>query len=1185
MSFQTGEVSEVPGALEAVELVRRLAAGRGVLLVGQRHTPGLTDLLTRDVAAALSLEKAEDLPTQLSAVGNAARLSQLAPVFGQAAADEPLNALMENPWSLVLSSAIDPAPLWSFVQTGGAARRTQVLYPTQFVTLTRATSASPTFVPIFGSAEEGDASFRCPVTAGETARTRGLIVPRILSELPRLVGPGGVLCVVGLAADDWIPIETLLLSLEPFSDRSIHWFQPSEHSAPSDQIREKLGGRVVVWEDTFKATIERVSETPAWADLRTARTNLLRPSDRSVTILDRDGKVRPLTISAGEWRGVSRFAVLLDDSVLQQSPAATPEEDLQDFRAFLRSPQKVPDWRGIGRGYLFERAQAPDLIERVEGAVSALVRPEKARGDGPVRGGRAPILVESPPGTGKTRLLHWLAFHLKADNIAVLYLLTPNGRVAQEPVARACQMLENGGAPAVVVIADGLEIDDYRRLSEFLESVGRRAVIVGAATRAGVNTDHLDAEVETVPSGSFDILPLQPSLTEQEARRFQTYLQQRNLGELALSNLVVQERYFLLLLHQLLFDTRANIQGAIAAEYERLLTDLRGLSESLEVARPREEWQRVLQELELQLLEQQADEPLEQGGSVFAHNPELKKAVNLALFCSQIDRPIPLDLLLRVGGDALLADYAAFAETIGKTSLLSEEVIDGEGTVAVLSQHPFMARLALLNVCPDPADQVELLRPLVSLTPWNPDAFPGSNADQDFMVGVLKAIGPRGRVEFQFEAPAAREALISLLRQVREVHGADLSSLMLLEANTLRLLAKRETASVDERLDLCERALSVLSTAESLVGARKPTHARNSELRNILTTMAAVRGYQLNGLVDRSLASGVSPDKEQLFEILAEARRCTQVAQGLGPGDFYPTDVAFWAHRDPLVRAPGLSLEDQVSLLARLEELLDAVDNADISAGDVERLRVRQVELAELQGLSEVSKDLAEEMRARGNYAGVVTLLRSQVFPPDRTPPSHGRALAALERLEAYGPEVFAHDDAARLMNRLWQAAFIGVQSWSGRDPVLAECPRGEWIRWRRILEALEVFSGGEYDPHLRFCKAWASLQLEEYVRAKSELDLLRQISAGNRRRVGVLVVVTDPDGEARTFTGQVRRKDADATMVFCPTVQGEILFPRFYRFEAGDPKVGEIVTFRAGLNYQGLTPWRSDSARESDAR
>lgn len=1174
-----------PGAPRAEDLVRRLAAGRGVLLVGQRHTAELNELLARDVAASLGLEHLSDLPSQMALVGDPSRLSQLAPVFSQAVPNEPLNALMENPWSMVLSSAIDPAPLTAFVQTGGSARATQVLYPSQFVTLTRAVSSSPTFVPLFGSADEGTAGFRCPTTAAEVARIRGLVVPRILSELPRLVGPGGVLCVVGMGADDWIPFDTLLLSLEQFPDGSIHWFEPPGRSGDSDQVESRLQRRVTVWKTDFKAAIERASGTSSWGDLRTARNNLLRPSDRSVTILDRSGVVRALTISSAEWRGISRFAVLLDDSVMIPTPAATAEEDQRDFRDFLRSPQKVPDWRGIARGYLFERSQAPELLSRVEASVAALSHPERPREAlaSTLRAGRAPILVEAPPGTGKTRLLQWLAFSLKTRNVAVLYVLSPNGRVAQEPLARACQMLENGGAPAVVVIADGLEIEDYRRLSEFLESVGRRAVVVGTASRAPVAADVPDIDSE-VADGSFNVLPLEPRLSDEEVVGFAEYLKSRSLGDLALSDFVVRERYFLLLLYQLLFDTRANIQGAIAREYERLLTDLRSLAEAIDVARPREEWHQKLRDLEEQLRAEESGDPAVVAESPFARNPQLQDAVNLALFCSQIDRPIPLDLLLRVGGDALLADYAAFADTIGRTSLLGEEVVDGEGTVAVLSQHPFMARLALLNVRPDSAEQVQLLRPLVSLIPWDPGAFPGSNPDQDFMVGVLKAIGPNGRAEAQFESPAAREALITLLHQVREVHRADLTSLMLLEANALRLLAKRETASVDERLSLCERALAVLAAAESLVLARKATHARNAELSNILTTMAAVRGYQLNGLVDRALSGG-GLDKTELFEVLAEARRCTQVAQGLGPGNFHPTDVAFWAHRDPLVRAPGLSDEDRVSLLARLEDLLDAVGEGDIRSSDASRLKVRQVELANLQGQVEVSEQLAEDMRRGGNYAGVVTLLRSQVFPPDRTPPRPERALAALARLETYGPDVFSHDDAVRLMNRLWLAAFIGTQNWMGVDPVLAACPRQEWIRWRRILESLEMFPGGDADPHLRFCKAWASLQLEEYVRAKGELDALRQISAGNRRRIGVLTVVTDERGEARIFNGQVRRKDADATMVYCPTLQGEVLFPRFYRFETGEPKVGEVINFRAGVNYQGLTPWRLDAGRDRDAR
>src|SRR4051812_24793226 len=90
---------------QARGLVVALSAGRAVLLIGQRHTPGLADHLTRDVAAALSIPQAESLPEQMAAVEDADLLPALRPVYEQSAPDEALNALTENPWALAISSA------------------------------------------------------------------------------------------------------------------------------------------------------------------------------------------------------------------------------------------------------------------------------------------------------------------------------------------------------------------------------------------------------------------------------------------------------------------------------------------------------------------------------------------------------------------------------------------------------------------------------------------------------------------------------------------------------------------------------------------------------------------------------------------------------------------------------------------------------------------------------------------------------------------------------------------------------------------------------------------------------------------------------------------------------------------------------------------------------------------------
>lgn len=1152
---------QTPEVGAAADLVRRLAAGRGVLLVGQRHSPGLADRLTVDASAALGAELHADLPGQMSTVSDAARLRKLAPVFAQSVPDEQMTALMEMPWAEVLCTAIDMAPLTAFVQTGRPARRVTVSYPSQFKTVPRSTAQAPIFIPMFGSAEEGDSRFGPPLAPDALDDLRVMKLPSILSELPRLVGPGGVLCVVGIGSDDWLPFNLLARALSQLPEDAIHWFQPTDEPdtwISSSEVQKRLEGRVIVWEQPYKDVLEKTTSLSVWGDLARARASIMSSESKTVTALDRSGQTKSYTIEASQWRVISRFGVLLDDDVVASPNPLPLGEDQSAFRAFLRSPQRVPDWQGVARGYLFERTQSAALVDEVVRSLDQV-----AGGHGKKS---ASIMVTAPPGTGKTRLLHWLAFQLKRRNRAVLYLLPSSGRVPHERVARACEVLEGLEIPAVVVIADGLEVEEYAELQRFLESVGRRFILVGSVSSPRAVADAgLDSK----------IVSLESSLSDEEADQFSAYLSERGFSDIASATWVRKDRFFLRLLFLLFHEARSNIQGAYAAEAEKMRRDIDEALSRAAAAEPAEAWKQDLQVIlrELQVGEETPTKP----SSLFSHSPGLEAAVNLALLCSEIDRPLPLDLMLRVAGDELVTHYREFVDALERTALLSEREIDGEGTIGVATDHPFVANVVLDFLCPESSAQVQLLRSLVPLIGWDESALPGTKADQDFLLGVLKSIGPNGRAEKGFESREARQELADLLRDVRE-HYAKLSSLMLLEGSTLRRLAKDDDRPIEERLVLCARAREVLGEAESIVMARPPTAARNSELSNILTTLAAVGGVENKCLLTQPINEDEPLDPQRAADILNETLRCTAAARSFNVGNFHPVDVAFWVHRDSFWKAQHLTPEARTDILARCEDILEFVAEDDLADSQMDLLLERRIELGEMRGDLNLSKSLAEEMRARGNYSGVCILLRDRVFDiTTGAVVSRPAAEEALASLEGYGSAALNDETAVRLMNRLWVVTFLGENHrWSGSRPTLANCSRDDWLRWRRILNHLPNAPGEELNLHVLFCAAWVALQLEEYVEASEILARLRGMSAGSRRRVGALAVVTGVDGVPLEFSGTVRRGDSDGRIIYCPVLGTEIFFPRFYRYDGGEvPGVGEVVHFNIGLNYQGLTPWR----------
>jgi hypothetical protein len=377
--------------------------------------------------------------------------------------------------------------------------------------------------------------------------------------------------------------------------------------------------------------------------------------------------------------------------------------------------------------------------------------------------------------------------------------------------------------------------------------------------------------------------------------------------------------------------------------------------------------------------------------------------VRLALFCSQIERPLSLDLLLRTQGTTFLSRYQAFSHAIEETALLQESVLDAEGTTGVEAQHPFVAEVALRTLLPDRPTQLRLLTRLIDAVRWEDTALPGENPDQDYLVSVLQAVGPRGASAEKFGSPPSLMQLVELLGEVRLVHGARLPQLLLLEANTLRLLANVETSNFEDSIERCSEAIEILFEAEQLLAARRPSISRSAQLQNALTTRAAVHGF-ICGACLREYSNADPAQRSRLRgmlrEHLDEVNRDTVRARSLGRASYYPLDVSFWAHRDQLERLPDLSDEERVSLLGALESVLEIAAEEPIETGQYDLYQSRVADLAQLQGKIEIVEAIATELRARGDFSADCILARRKAIDPQtRTIRSTTAAEEALNDL------------------------------------------------------------------------------------------------------------------------------------------------------------------------------------------
>lgn len=1172
------------GPMRSSTLVQALSAGRAVLVLGQRHSPGLLDGLRLDVAAITGQTDSADLVRLLAAVTDDSSLEGLRRAFERRPVTPELLAIAENPWAYVLTSAIDPQVHEAFQRAGAAGRQLRVLFGGHVGTLARSGQGVLTLLRLFGALEERERAYRPPTSALELRRRTRLELPLVLTELPVLIGPGGHLVVVGVGSDDWLDVEALALSCTDLPEGSVHWFLTAEQPVPPEELEELFGNRLRLYSRALTAELGATSTDDERDALSRAREHAIHPASRHITVR-RGGSTTTIAISPQEWRRLSQVALVLDDEITQKPSPLSQEEERQAFRDFLYRVQRVPDWGGVARGFLFEREVGQaflGLISRELAAPRSVHASDAVHAKVTMRSSHLPILVEGPPASGKTRLLHWLAYQLRLHGHVVVYILPTRGRTAFEQIERVCRLLEEKTQSSCAVIVDNLDEDDYEHLSELLASSGRRSVLIGAISSlpTSPNGDDGDPGARYSRKVSYRAFPLASWLTEAEADRFLNFLAERRFPDLQLARAIVRERFFLLLLYRLLPDSRGNIYLAVGQEYERLVNALERHLEvgAAEDAEPIADWQRQLAAASAMLFPdlEQIDLPVK--ASPFHHDPSVVSAILLALFCSQIERPLSLDLLLRTQGSLFLRSYQAFSRAVEQTALLQESVLDGEGTIGVEAEHAFVAKVALRTLLPDRPAQLDLISTLIKSVRWDETALPGENPDQDYVVSVLQAVGPRGASGDEFASPASLEQLAEVLAEVRLVHGARLPQLLLLEANTLRLLANVATSAFDDSVARCRQAIDILFDAEQLLGTRRPSASRNAQLQNVLTTRAVVHGF-VSGACLREYMNA-DPERRStlratLREHLDEVNRDTVRARSIGRASYFPLDVSFWAHRDQLEQLPDLSDEERVSLLGALESVLDIAAEEPIETGQYVRYRRRVADLAQLQGDTELVESVAAELRAKGDFSSDAILARRKAIDPiTRAIRSLQEAREALDDLLALAPAIFRSEQALALMHHLWLAVHLGGQVISGEQPVRARCTRDDWSTWRRILEGRLALPANEANPYLNFCLAWTLLSLDEALGGIQILRANEALAIGNRRRVGTLAVLTDEAGATVEYAGTVRRIDGQQVILYVPRLLSEIRAPARVQAElAVSVRVGDEWRFGLGLNYQGVLP------------
>ena len=1112
-------------------------------MLGQDHTEGLVERVTTE-ASSLASTPVASLREALSVVDAATLTASMAEYL--ATRHVPLIELASLPWSSVVSTAVDPGFLDALAAASTTRRLVEV--PAERIPLTPG-AHSPATLHLFQALGRVGASGDMAAPNEQSLPERLLLkLPRALDALPQLLGTRGVLVVEGMAANAWLDnVSWAVLGqvLRKIPAGRTFWFG----WAPSS-VRDALAEDVNFVSERFTSTIAAwASDTELSAHLAAGRKSVFGVDDHVVTVGVGRGR-KSVRFSAKDWREIRHVGSAIDDAELDQLNALESDEPAGGLAGFVgRAHIGVPDWAAAARGYCFRRDATDSLANAV---VKYLSSPKRSLLD-PGGGGqmRRPLFLSGPPATGKSVGMLRVAWELRRTHrLFVLWLLPGLSGLDPVQVERICRMGEIRGLPWTV---------PRRRRPRFPKSAGtystRCYLTAGASSFSAPKPRSLKKINRPTGTGRF---PIDMTLSPREASEWSDFLAKHGLHDPGAGG-----RDFLSRLSTVLPEVGYGSTAALLQEYERVIRAAESVgSETIADEGP------LAQQLRELFPELVHGASIEQPAGRFEGDPFVRDLVELILFCTCADLPVATDTLFVLLGSDLLNSFVRLQEAFGTTALIQEVEMDNEGTIGLTTAHRLHAQWLLRAIRRTAAAQLDVLRNLVERVPWDLDAYPGDNPTQDYVIRVLRQVGPRGGASSDFGSVAALRALADILETIWMKYGKRHPVLLSLEAIIRGDIAKRdEKAAFHENRRQCKAALELLDAAIEVLRGRSPSDARSFQLQRALTLAANIRGTELNVVM-----KGGAPPPSEVQGILKELQADVMMARSYDTR-YHPLDILYWANRDArkLLASVGVDAPDfEIELLATMQMALEVADEEQIIDEEQRsRLDGRRIELDQILGKAPLAHARAAEMRTRGNLAGEIILSRIAV---DEAECHQVTCRNELVRFLGFGPAVVSDVRALRYLCRLW------IDGWAGPDfgkGVVVCCPAPEtaWEQLQHVARArLAVLEDSEH-PLTTFLLGWAQLQLGDADSARETFRRLERRSIGMRRRIGELAIVSNEDGRARSFGARVQARKGDRVVLRIDGL-GAVLEMRPDVETIVAPsglQIGEVVRVAIAINYRGL--------------
>nr|WSX49131.1 hypothetical protein OG409_09335 [Streptomyces sp. NBC_00974] len=1103
------------------DLIDRLEQGPAFLLLGQNclRLESSEDPLVGPVSrAAGSLVDPDpfdlyELLVRIPKDRREAALAALSKSASELTTPTWLGVVAGLPWNGVFSTAVDSLFLRALRTTW---RQVQPVASSSYRPSAPRSTSQVQAVLLFGGADQPPENQ--PPTNRLELGARRSEARALAQRLPdELITPRGVLVIEAWGVNDWFSPEDLYGVVHRLGRAQAHLFSASPVELEDEYIAAAIEeGTLVAHSEDFASYVEDARRRGRLTDLQRfdSGAHQIRHG-RELHEVPRD-----------IWSAVASFGQPIDVDLLTTPPVQSQELRYQRFRKFLGATESSSIWSAIVSGLPFRRDYEAVLHERVETALSSRAFLER------------PLLLRGQTGSGKTIALASLAHSIAREGQhAVLHIPRRANRPSFEAIDSFCEWAEKVSIPTTLLVWDGMsDPDEYFRLAKYLDSRGRRAVLVGSCYR----TDDVKK--------SKNVIEAPAVLSAGEMQRFSHHLE--SLGITIPDRdkfLIRKDNTFLSALYRLLPESRGPVSGGLVLELRHTETALTTAIRTSSDYSPPSAMAAALAKAGLVDTLATALREMDEPSETPALGGPYERLVNIVLVASRHGQSIPLELALRVVGREGVRNLP---QLLGKIDLI-RWLEDNEGNYMLSARNELEAQILITAEQTSSESEVRAIAEVLSEV--RPDSTSFGGGEVQFAVDLLNRIGPQGVQEARYA-----EYFLRIADAIAHANGASVvpnPRLALLETNLCREWVKyaqrKRLQNVDQRAQILERAEIVVEEALTTL----PPSSRLGVRANLMVEQASVAGAKIYELL-RSGPNGSVPSPlpaETISTLVHRVLRITSDSMRLSSDKYYPVDVLCWVTSDVFAKN-ALPQHEATTLLSECLSRLLIIDVADLSPKQEAKYNARFADVAGLARDDRLADERLQEL-AKHDEPLAAYLYALRVSGLIRNAPDPAGIQAALAHLKEHNASLNDRRCLRLLVDLFWLAK-TGYRFMGGERLTLPLTHKD----WTECLDLAGRLQAADDLSLLRveFMRALALFHLEQMAAAFDSFRKTDQQSHANRRRVVTTYLASDPSGMPQRFNSVVRHVDPDQRKGMCwvEQLRREVAFQP-YDFGMTDPSRG----------------------------